>query len=298
MDDKIYLDSPVVMAIDDQYGGGLLIPCATPRISECGIENMALISVFDESIKDDQGRWTDEQHAWTGISVQGAEHCWIRNVSTTYFGYSLFSLRTGSRNITVENCRVYMPVSIVTGSRRYAFNLSTGAELCLVRDCSCDNDRHGCVTGARVCGPNVFLRCKGTTMWSDFGPHHRWSTGLLYDNIDTDYQLDCQDRDNWGSGHGWAGANLVFWNCRSKTITCQSPWVSAQNWAVGCIGTIDSKKSGKKEFKNTTRTYKDGLQRPDGIFYSHGKHVEPASLYEYQLKERLAAGTRLYKPAQ
>ena len=181
----------------------------------------------------------------------------------------------------------------MTGSRRYAFNLS-GAELCLVRDCSCDNDRHGCVTGARVCGPNVFTRCNGTTMWSDFGPHHRWSTGLLYDRIDTDYQLNCQDRDNWGSGHGWPGANLVFWNCRAKTIVCQSPWVSAQNWAVGCIGTIDSKVRKGITFENASRHYEDGQQRPKGVFHSFGKHVEPESLYEYQLNTRLSQGIRLY----
>ena len=54
-----------------------------------------------------------------------------------------------------------------------------------------------------------------------------------------------------------------------------SPWVSAKNYAVGCIG---------KRLLGTD--YKDNLGHPQGIWVSEGKHVEPRSLYLYQLEER------------
>lgn len=288
---KVYLDNPVVMSLDSKYGGGELICCSMERITEVGVENMLLESEFDPELKDNKGRWIDEQHAWTGISVWSTEHGWIRNVTARHFGYALFTLSYGARNITAEGCKVEMPVSIVTGSRRYAFTINAGADLNLVKDCWCDNDRHGCVTGARVCGPNVYLDCKGTNMWSDFGPHHRWSTGVLYDRVTTDGTLNVQDRSSWGSGHGWAAGYFVLWNCEAKASACQNPWTSAVNWCVGLVGDIARYNKKDMVFENSTRSHPDGLQRPDCVRASQGKHVsEPASLYYYQLEKRHKAG--------
>ena len=120
---------------------------------------------------------------------------------------------------------------------------------------------------SRVCGPNVFLECNSTNDYATSEPHHRWSVGGLYDNVHA--HMAFQDRQYMGSGHGWAGANYVAWNCEG-TLVCQQP-PTAQNWAIGFVG--------KKE--------KGAFDRPDGYWESLGQHVEPRSLYLKQLQDRL-----------
>ena len=36
----------------------------------------------------------------------------------------------------------------------------------------------------------------------------------------------------------------------------------------------------------------DFEERPDGVWISHGKHVEPRSLYDWQMEQRKAAGIK------
>ncbi len=74
-----------------------------------------------------------------------------------------------------------------------------------------------------------------------------------------------------GSGHGWAGAQQVFWNCETSSICVQQP-PTAQNYAIGCTGKIR-----EGQFKG----------RNPGYYESHGVHVEPRSLYLQQLEQRL-----------
>lgn len=278
---KIWLDNPIVMCIGGEtaYGEGALCKGSWERISECGVEFLTLDTRYDELVRSGND-YTDEEHAWTGITVKRAEHSWIRNVTTKHFGLSAVNLGLGAKNITVSDCVSLSPVSQVTGSRRYAFHFSS-SQLCLIRDCRCDDDRHQYVCGAQVPGPNVFLRCTSTHSRSDAGPHQRWATGILYDNLKTDGRLNVQDRAGYGTGHGWAGVNIVCYNCEASHICIQSPWVTGQNWAIGCVG----------EKVRAARSYSDQLgPRPDGVWTSPGVHVTPESLYESQLSERHARG--------
>ncbi|MDQ7949558.1 MAG: hypothetical protein REI93_11975, partial [Pedobacter sp.] len=131
--------------------------------------------------------------------------------------------------------------------------------------------RHDYATGAFVCGPNVF--CQGTAVKSksDIGPHHRWATGTLYDNIRSDGLIDVEDRGNYGTGHGWAGVTQVLWNCTGSKIAVQSPWTSGKNYSIGTKG---EKATGR--FKN----------RPDGEWFAHNQDAVPQSLYLAQLAAR------------
>lgn len=281
--DKVWLDNPIVMELDYNYmKSATLDHVEWDRIEECGVENIRFESDKDLRIVDKlkSGKYkgmeycSDEEHAWSAIEVKTAEHCWIRNVTAVYFGYSLVEFKTGAKNITVRDCVFKDPVSVITGARRYAFNISRG-ELCLIEKCRAENDRHGFVTGARVPGPNVFLDCDMVKAHSDIGPHHRWASGVLYDCCRTDGLLAVQDRAGYGTGHGWAGVNFVFWNCVAETIICQNPWIGGKNWCIGCTGT-----------KLPGRKYADQMVRPDGVWESHGTHVKPASLYRAQFASR------------
>ena len=278
--DTVFFDNPVVMSLSDVYGKenrGFLYHVSCERICECGVENLKLVSEFNESELDADGNHIDEDHCWSAIQIRAAEHCWVKNVSTDYFAYCSVNIVGGARYITVADCISRHPVSVLTGSRRYAFHISAG-ELSIIRNCRAEEDRHGFVTGPRVSGPNVFLSCEMVDAFSDVGPHQRWAMGALYDNQKTDNLLAVQDGGNNGTGHGWRGTNFILWNCTANRLVCQSPWATGLNWCVGCIGT---KEPGR---------LKDRL---DGEWISHGTPVSPASLYESQLSQRREKGIRL-----
>ena len=278
--DTVFLDNPVVMSLNDIYGvenRGSLKKVSHNRICECGVENIKLVSEFDDSEMDELGNHIDEDHCWSAISIQAAEHCWVRDVTTQYFGYCTVLMTEGSRYITVTDCTSLHPVSVITGSRRYAFHIARG-EMCLVKNCRAEEDRHAFVMGPRASGPNVFAFCESVKTMSDVGPHQRWAMGTLYDNQITDNLLAVQDGGNSGTGHGWRGTNFILWNCTAGRLICQSPWATGLNWCVGCVGT---RQPGR---------LKDRL---DGEWISHGTPVYPSSLYEWQLSERQKKGIRL-----
>ena len=285
--DYIHIDNPVVMETSYEYGGGWLMRCSWDRITGSGIENMHLDTEFNPSEVDSKGRWCDEDHAWSAVIVRAAEHCWVRGVSSSHFAFATVYNAIGAKNITVEDCHGYMPVSEIKGSRRYAFQMS-GAQLCLVKDCTCEHDRHAFATShARTTGPNVFLRCSATTMFGDIGPHVGWSTGLLFDNVKTDSQyIAVQDRHNAGEGHGWAGVNFVLYNCEAPGIICQNPWVTGKNYAIGCVGT---------KYPHNRTNVDSSYSRPDGEWISEGVHVSPVSLYEDSLEKRHKSGIYIVK---
>jgi len=281
---KIYLDNPIVMGIGGFGISGTLCSGSWKRVSECGVENLTIDTRYDATVKSGKD-FVDEQHAWSGVTVRAAQNCWVRNVTTKHIGYCSVDLATGAYKVTVEKCTGLEPVSLVDGSRRYAFHFS-GSQACLIRDCSCDDDRHQYVCGARVPGPNVFYNCVATKTRSEAGPHQRWTTGVLYDNVKVAGALNIHDRANYGSGHGWTSANVVLYNCEAGSFVCQSPWVSARNWAIGCVG----------PHKAAARTYQDKLgARPDGEWISEGVHVSPSSLYLDQLERRHKDGIWLDK---
>jgi len=271
---RIWLDNPIVMEMGAGYGKAFVKKCSAERICESGVEDIYFESEYDHSIKDDKGHCTDENHATDAVVFHAAEHCWARGITDRYFVHGCVTLSTGAKNITVRGCRSHEPVSVISGGRRYAYCFDN-AQLCLYEDCRCDADRHQFASGSRTSGPNVFVDCKAEGSFADAGPHHRWATGILYDNVSTDKDLCVQDRGSAGSGQGWAGANFVFWNCEAGSrIVCQSPWVSAKNYAIGCIGP-------KKE-----STFKGITGRPDGVWEHYGEKVSPVSLYRYQLEKR------------
>lgn len=261
---KVYLDNPVVMQMDQKYGGSYLMKYQfNGRIKNCGIENLRMESTYQSA--------TDENHGWNAINFSKVEQAWVQNVVSRYFGYSCVSIDSNSRNISVLNSQCLDAKSQITGGRRYSFNCN--GQLNLFKNCYTTEGRHDYVTGSKVLGPNVFTQCKSRNTHADIGPHHRWSCGTLYDVIDTDGEINVQDRGNWGSGHGWAGVTQVVWNCRSSRTAVQSPWVSGKNY---CIGMIGGKYSGRLS------------GRPDGEWEGINQQgLQPESLYETQLKNRL-----------
>jgi len=262
---RIQLDAPVVNAMEAKYGGGFLYKFTEEgRLRQVGVENLRLVSEYEKGQEN-----KDEAHVWTGVALDHAADCWVRNVTTVHIGYAV-SLGSMSKFVTIQDCACLKPVSLIMGGRRYAYSLN--GQYGLVQRCYSDHSRHALVTGAKVCGPNVFLDCLTENNHSDIGPHHRWAVAVLWDNLKGG-EFNAQDRGNMGSGHGWAGAQQVFWNCQTSSICVQQP-PTAQNYAIGCTG------------KTSNGALRD---RKPGHYESHGTHVEPRSLYLKQLEDRLGS---------
>lgn len=257
---RITLKEPVVDPIQSKYGGGYIYKAKRDgRISNCGIENMRLESAYKTD--------TSEDHGWDAIALLRAENCWVKQVTAKYFGYACVSIESQSVYNTVVECAMLDPKSITTGGRKYSFVVESGSAFNLLNRCYTRGGRHDFVTGSVVPGPNVFLDCYSTDTYADIGPHHRWATGLLFDNI-YGGQIRVQNRGAMGTGHGWSGAQVMFWNDHSyKSDLKVNSALGSKNWAIGC--------TGQKQ---------DGTT---GYWESWGTHVLPRSLYLQQLKDRL-----------
>ncbi len=263
------IDAPITCAIEGRWGGGeVCLADDSGRIREVGIESLHAESEFDRSRTErlrNAVYFADEQHVSYLVAFDNIASGWVRNVSTRYFAHGIAEIGRGAKWITVQDAIAIDPVSLLTGGRRYTYKIA--GQLNLVQRCLARGARHAFVFDARVEGPNVFLDCKAEDNFATSEPHHRWSVGGLYDRVDA--PLAIQDRQYLGSGHGWAGANYVAWNC-DGSLVCQQP-PTAQNFAIGFVGT----------------KAKSAFSRPDGFWESFGRHVTPSSLYRAQLTDRL-----------
>jgi hypothetical protein len=275
----ITIDAPLTDALEAKYGGGTIFKYAFPgRIDHVGIENLSGISDFNGAIKDAQGNLVDEDHAWTFISLTGVENAWVHHITATHFAFSAVDVQKMSKWVTVEDSQSIDPVSQITGGRRYSFEI--GGQLTLVKDCSTRHGRHDFVLQEKVPGPVVFFNCHAVEAYDESGPHHRWDTGVLFDNVTVSRTTGLGgdprtagtlEAHNQGmiDGHGWSGANILFWNCTAEKIDVGKP-PTAQNWAIGDTTTALPAPTGT------------------GFIESSNQPVTPVSLYEAQLQDRLA----------
>lgn len=271
IDNNIEIDIPMVDNIIQKYGGGSVsLAQYTGRVEDSGIENIRMSSIFEHD--------EDENHTWSAIFLRQTRNCWVRNVTAERFSFACVSMLHADYN-TVQDCAMIKFASRPWGERRYSFHINFNSTGNLFQRCYSDGGRHDFATSARVAGPNVFLDGLAINTLADSGPHHRWATGTLYDNISAG-MLYARNAGGGGTGHGWAGAQQMFWNSNAtKGFLVQSP-PGAQNWLIGATG----------EIYTQTQTY----QKSSGI------RVLPRSLFFEQLKKRLGedAIIQITHPAQ
>ena len=262
----ITLDAPIMDVIDPVYSTGELVKFTDNRIQKCGIENMKISSIYASSI--------DENHGWEAVSFDKIYNSWARNLDVYYFGYSAVHINSDASFITVDSCKMLDAKSIIDGGRRYSFDID--GQRCLVQNCTTRNGRHDYVNGSRTCGPNVFYNSTATIQHSDIGPHHRWSTGILFDNLTGNGNMNVQNRLVMGSGHGWSGGQIMFWNCNAARMVVQDPQGDHINWAIGCVSPVITGVG-------------DATTEPIGLIQSQGTRISAIpSLFIAQLNDRLA----------
>lgn len=262
----ITFDVPMVDTIEQGYGGGEVYRLnLSGRIQQVGIENLRL-----ETLK--YNLTNSEDRAFYGINLSEVENSWIRDVTLRYFSHGI-TFHDGTRFNTVQDVAYLDPDFEVNAGRNYGFVID-GGSLNFFQRCYARGARSAFITGSKTTGPNVFLDCLSEKDQNDSGPHHRWAVGTLFDNL-AGNRLRAQNRMDSGSGHGWAGAQQMFWNNKFNDYVLQAPQ-GAMNWAVGNEGGL-------------VQIGQWAPKEPNGIIESHGNKVEPRSLYLQQLKDRLGS---------
>jgi autotransporter-associated beta strand protein len=276
---RIVVDAPITSAIETIYGGGTIQRyngfTSGGRITNVGVENLVGQSL---ATRDE----LNEARAWSFVGVEAAENVFIRQIESRYFPYAATLAAADSKFVTTSEARSLLATGTITGSRRYTYNVEDG-QLVLVADSTASEGRHDFVTGSNVTGPSVFVSGTATSAHADTGPHHRWASGILFDNISVSGdRINIRDRGNMGTGHGWAGANSVVWNAKADGFIVQNP-PTATNWLIGSVGTLvtEAGKVGTYDSLGTRVSLGDTTTNPTD------------SLYKAQLAERRAMGVDL-----
>ena len=256
---KVTIDAPLSMALDKEYGQCALMPYAWDgRVSDSGVENLTLVSDYNKKYP------MDEDHCWSGISIENAENCWVRMVDFKHFaGSAVIVQRTGAR-ITVEDCRSLEPVSELAGMRRRSFY--TMGQQVLFQRCYSEHAMNDFVAGYSAAGPNAFVQCDSWESNSFSGSIGSWAAGLLFDIVNIDgHDLKFMNLGQDKVGAGWNTGNSLFWQCTANELFCYTPVKDAPNRAYGCWGAFSG----------------------DGEWGESNNHVNPRSFFYAQLADRL-----------
>ncbi len=285
----ITIDAPVFCAIESRWGGGDVVKYEdSARIENVGIENLRGVSEYDPSVRrreygnmdrgsfDGKGSkyesdeyYSDENHYFNFINTNNLVNGWVRNVSALHFGSSVVQTMAGTKWVTVQDCDSWEPVSMRAGARRFTFQVN--GQLSLVQRCFSQKGRHSFVMQGSSSSGNVFFNCEAVHPFSSSEPHANWVNGALYDNV----KAPLTARYWKDISIGWAGANIVFWNCVGDFIVQKPP--TAQNYSFGHVGLASV----------IFNTQLQDQTKPNGHVESMDRHVAPKSLYLLQLKERL-----------
>lgn len=259
---SITIDAPITTTLDQKYGGGYLITGYNQgEITECGIENMTLVS--------EHNTWNpkDEDHCWDAIWIDKARDCWVRRMDFKAFAGSAVNIQKNTSRITVEDCIASEPVSEVGGWRRGVF--ITRGQQTLVQRCVSRKGIHDFAAGFCAAGPNAFVQCEGEESLGFSGSIGSWAAGLLFDIVNIDgNDIAFKNLEQFQFGTGWNSANSMMWQCTGSTLWCYSPDADNRSSAHGCWGTL----TGNAEWT------------------SSNDHVHPRSLFYAQLEKRMGKG--------
>jgi hypothetical protein len=105
----------------------------------------------------------------------------MRNVIVTHYS-NIVAIGQFARAVTVTDVKGIDIHTPATHSPPQAFMID--GQQSLIENCSMPDDfNHVWMTQARVAGPDVFYNCTAKGYHLDAGPHQRWATGILYDNL-------------------------------------------------------------------------------------------------------------------
>ena len=271
----VTLDAPLyarlVRSVSPSY---IYLRNRTDVIEDVGVEALRIDIETQSS--------SDESQARNAVVLTLVENGWVRGVTALHFWHAGVSVQN-SRYVTVEDSRALEPHSLVTGERRYNFEV-VQSQLILFQGNEASDARHAYVgNGETLDSGIVFLDNTSRDASTSSEAHRRWGQGFLFDNHveigsrgtgSSDRRIHLGNRGDFGTGHGWSCANCVVWNAQMNgaLVVVEKP-PTAQNYAIGVQGTA----SNRGPFLSTTAPYIEGTNRSG---------LEPRSLYLRQVRDR------------
>jgi hypothetical protein len=280
---QVTLDVPLTNALEKQFTSATVWKYSFPgRISQVGLENLS---------SDGIAMGGSSFFNVTFVNLDAVENAWVRNTVVTRYTQP-YQVGTGAIRVTILHTQsLHMEQIMPQNVLDQPFTYGVSGQLVLVRDAVVTgSDVHAWTTQSLVPGPNVFSGFDETNTSVDkfdSGPHQRWASGILAEDLTMrstpvaqqraiDFApwpaTELEDRQWFGSGQGWSAGNSVLYNVSSTTWRVEDP-PTAHNWAIGMIGTNIGPRPNPPH--------------QNGEFISIGMFVQPNSLYDQQLAERL-----------
>jgi hypothetical protein len=272
----IRLQVPLTDSFDTQFYPGVQPPVTrvevTGQIAETGVENLRIVAP-DRTINYGQDSEFD------GILMDNIVDSWLRSVAFKDVTNSV-RIDQGAERLTILGVDVRQASPVTSHAQPFDFSVN-GTQI-LLDQCSGEGDRVAYVaTQSHSEGPVVVLHCRFTGDGRIEG-HQRWYTGLLVDGCAVpNGSINLRNRGIMGSGQGWAIGWSVLWNTEATNSVVQNP-PGDLNWSIGDVGL-------QLSAQMPISPGPPGPPLPHGVIESQGRHVEPASLYLQQLRERMGA---------
>ncbi|KAG0209648.1 hypothetical protein BGX28_010164 [Mortierella sp. GBA30] len=292
----VQLDAPLPISIQRDFGGGWITKYKDNKIRAIGIQFLDMVFPQNlgrstDEMLDEQGRGSEDyifsREVCTNfaIRVDNACHMYLSHITTAFF-HNFISVGSDAHHLTMDSIVHSYPDEMFSGQS--AFQLS--GQLTLLKNSISQGSFHFFVHIKHIMGPNVVHRVQAMNvgrpdqpMPMDFapgevGPHMKFCTGILYDQIVTDGSIEIVNRGDMGTGQGFSGANSVIWNSRARQGILTHRARGFQNFVIG-----SEEYEAYDRHPLTSHGWKEHL----------GSEVLPGSLYLRQLrdrKDRLAKG--------
>ncbi|KAF9290666.1 hypothetical protein BGZ68_006381 [Mortierella alpina] len=287
----VQMDAPLPISIERRFGGGWITQYNDNKVRALGIQFLDM--VFPQNIGrapndmlDDEGRGSEDYRFSYGIFTNYALrldnvcHMYLSHITTAFF-HNFVSVGAGAHHLTMDSIVHSYPDELYSGQS--AFQLS--GQLMRIQNSVTQGSFHYVVHISHVMGPNVIHRVQALNVGKPFqpmpldfapgdvGPHMKFCTGLLYDQVVTDGTIQIVNRGDIGSGQGLSGANSVIWNSRAREGVLTHRTRGFQNFV---IGSEDFEAYDRMPW--SAHGWKEHL----------GSEVLPGSLYLRQLADRRA----------
>ena len=287
---RVTLDVPLTNALEKQLTSATVWKYTfAGRISQVGLENVSSDGIAmrgDPSVTHGSGFFNV-----TFVNLDAVDNAWVRNTVVTRYSQP-YQVGAGAIRVSLLHTRsLHMEQMMRQDILDQPFTFGVSGQQVLVRDAVVTGSNvHAWTTQALVPGPNVFSDFTETNTGGDkfdSGPHQRWASGILAEDMTMrstpvaqqraiDFApwpaTELEDRQWFGSGQGWAAGNSVLYNVSSTTWRVEDP-PTAHNWAIGMLGTNIGPRPHPPH--------------QNGELQSIGMFVQPNSLYDQQLLERL-----------
>lgn len=254
----LFFDAALPDRIDADYDGAspVVEKYTYPgRITNAGVENLRIIVV--------------DKPSQPALDMSAAMDAWMKDI-VIEDGTNSLNVRQNCRRVTCENIEILHSEKSLERAAPSDFTVTGTQTLLYHCRSSIGAGMWSFTTGSRGAGPIAIVNSFG-----GLSPHQRWTTGMLLDNSvypdprENTQGVSFRNRNTMGSGHGWTTGWSVAWNVETPYFLVSAA-PGTMNWSVGGIG---------------EKTSVEG--DPDGIYSAHGAKVQPESLYQKQLEDRM-----------